>query len=228
MPLTVEEALCGADWWAPTRRAVFGTDDPTVGAALVHDFTEATVGRILGVRFAHAGTGIVLGLDLVEGSTVVVKMLRWNASVERLSAVQTVQRRLADSGMPVPHPLVHATPLGHAVATIETYLPSAPADGHRAEVRSALAAGLAQFIDTASELAPSPSVGANVLLGPPPGEVWHEPHDVRFDFDATRAGAEWIDELALGARAELAACDLPSEVVAHLDWRIDNVAFDGT
>ncbi|HSL73178.1 MAG TPA: hypothetical protein VK853_01855 [Ilumatobacteraceae bacterium] len=227
MRLSLEEALDGADWWAPTRRALFGTEDAAFAARLVREFADATVGRIDGVRFAHAGTGIVLGLDLVDGVTVVLKVLRWNATVERLRAVQAVQSWLADHGMPAPRPLAGAAALGGAVATIEEYVPGRGADGHAAEVRATLAAGLAEFVETASALAPSPAVGANVLLTPEPGGIWQEPHDVRFDFEATRVGAEWIDDLARHARAELAACELP-DVVAHLDWRIDNVGFDGT
>jgi hypothetical protein len=56
--------------------------------------------------------------------------------------------------------------------------------------------------------------------------LWPEPHDLRFDLPGTAAGAEWIDEAARAARATLTATTLP-DVVGHLDWRVQNLAFDG-
>jgi hypothetical protein len=56
--------------------------------------------------------------------------------------------------------------------------------------------------------------------------LYGEPHDVRFDFDATTAGAEWIDDLARSALERMDR-DLP-RAVGHLDWRVENLGFDGT
>jgi len=56
--------------------------------------------------------------------------------------------------------------------------------------------------------------------------VWPEPHDLRFDFPGTAAGAEWIDDAARAARAVLTASGFP-HVVGHLDWRVQNLAFAG-
>ena len=54
--------------------------------------------------------------------------------------------------------------------------------------------------------------------------LWPEPHDVRFDFEATARGAEWIDELATAARRRLQ--DLGHDRVAgHFDWRVGNLGF---
>lgn len=48
------------------------------------------------------------------------------------------------------------------------------------------------------------------------------PHSPVFDFEATSAGAEWIDALATEAAAVIAAAPAP-EVVVHADWRADNI-----
>ena len=49
------------------------------------------------------------------------------------------------------------------------------------------------------------------------------PHDDRFDFAATSAGAEWIDELGREARGRL---DSGPVVIGHTDWRAENMRFD--
>ena len=54
--------------------------------------------------------------------------------------------------------------------------------------------------------------------------LWPEPHDLLFDFPGTAAGAEWIDDAARAARATLVAAALP-DIVGHLDWRVQNLAF---
>jgi hypothetical protein len=58
-------------------------------------------------------------------------------------------------------------------------------------------------------------------------DLWPEPHDLRFDFVATAAGAEWIDDAARVARATLTSATIPN-VVGHLDWRVQNLAFSGS
>lgn len=49
---------------------------------------------------------------------------------------------------------------------------------------------------------------------------------MRFDFDASSSGAEWIDELARTARDRLAQNDGPP-IIGHCDWRVEHVGFDG-
>ena len=58
-------------------------------------------------------------------------------------------------------------------------------------------------------------------------DLWPEPHDLRFDLVGTAAGAGWIDDAARAARATLAATAC-GDVVGHLDWRVQNLAFAGS
>jgi len=68
-------------------------------------------------------------------------------------------------------------------------------------------------------------IGAPLAFHPlatPVDGVYPEPHSPLFDFEATRGGAEWIDEIA---RAAIAArdSDAAAPVVAHTDWSARNV-----
>lgn len=60
----------------------------------------------------------------------------------------------------------------------------------------------------------------------PDGALYPNPHSARFDFAATSRGAEWIDDLARRARARLRALPDGERVVAHGDWRIENLCVD--
>jgi aminoglycoside phosphotransferase (APT) family kinase protein len=58
--------------------------------------------------------------------------------------------------------------------------------------------------------------------------LWWQPHDVRFDFDATSDGAGWIDDLARVARARLCHPQTAQPVVVgHFDWRVENLGLAG-
>jgi hypothetical protein len=65
----------------------------------------------------------------------------------------------------------------------------------------------------------------SLLAAPVAGEPWPEPHDLRFDFAGTAAGAGWIDELAARARLRLAASR--GEIfIAHSDWPAEHLRFE--
>jgi hypothetical protein len=58
-------------------------------------------------------------------------------------------------------------------------------------------------------------------------DLYPRPHSPVFDFEATAAGAEWIDQLARAAKT--ARDDHADEpVIAHCDWSARNVRFDDT
>jgi hypothetical protein len=71
-----------------------------------------------------------------------------------------------------------------------------------------------------------PGLRPSLLASPAAGELWPEPHDRRFDFTRSAAGAAWIDELAAQACARLAA-SCGELVVTHSDLRAEHVRFDG-
>jgi hypothetical protein len=171
--------------------------------------------------------GIVAGFDLAGGRSVVAKVHRATyVPGERLEVIARVQADLVRAGLPAPAPLAGPLRLGEGWLTVEDFRGGDPADGHDPRVRRGMATALHELVDAARSHAGSGWIGSW------PGEpvidgTWPEPHDLRFDFRGTARGAEWIDEAARRARTELSSTRLP-EVVGHLDWRVQNLAFAGS
>src|SRR5207237_9839292 len=69
-----------------------------------------------------------------------------------------------------------------------------------------------------------PGLAAHPLRSPDDG-VFPQPHSPLFDFDATGAGAEWIDDIGERAKA-LRDADTSEPVIAHTDWSLRNVRLD--
>lgn len=207
------------------EEAIFGAASPAEVASALDNFVTRVAGAIDDALFYRLGVGVVVGLRLADGAEVVVKVQRWNVSIDRLEAVHRVQQHLADSGLPAPRPLLGPTALGNGIAVIEEHRPGGSADVRLPEVRRSIARGLHQFIAAASALGPLSAVGEPSVSRPLGAALWEEPHDLRFDFDATAPGAEWIDDLARVARRRLVTILPP--VIGHVDWRVENLGFDG-
>jgi aminoglycoside phosphotransferase (APT) family kinase protein len=167
----------------------------------------------------------VHGVALTDGRAVVVKGHRPAVAAAYLRAVAVVQNALADAAYPAPRPLAGPVPVRVGHLTAETMLPRGSAtDGHEPRVRAALARGLARFVEiTRPYTTEFAAVRAPMEVAA--GDLYPTPHSPRFDFSATAAGAEWIDELAAAARARLQACPFTPTVV-HGDWRIENLCVD--
>jgi hypothetical protein len=125
-----------------------------------------------------------------------------------------VQRTLAAAGFPAPEPLAPPAPLARGIAVAETLLDEGgPADAHDPAVRRALAASLARLVALCRPMIALAALRENIMATRP-GELWPTPHDGRFDFAATTAGAEWLDEIAASARG-LRDRDAGDVVVGH-------------
>ena len=205
--------------------ALFGTADPGAIEKAILGFVEDRLGRVAEALFYRPGVGVVVGLRLADEAEVVVKVHRWNVSEQRLADVQTVQHAMVRAGLPAPSPLVAPEPLAAGIATIEALLPGSSVDGHDPEVRRLLAAGLHDFVAAGIDVDSVPRVGHPLMLRPAGAPLWFEPHDLRFDFEATSEGAEWIDELAEQARGALDEIGQLSPVLGHFDWRVQNLGF---
>ena len=133
--------------WDPIlESAILGTGDPKEIADLIEAFVTRHCGAVSEGIFYRPGVGIVAGLRLVNGSEVVVKIHRWNVSLDRLIAIQKVQTTLADDGLPVPRPLAEPERLVNGIATVEELRPGGGASGRDPAVRRAIAEGLHWFI----------------------------------------------------------------------------------
>jgi hypothetical protein len=205
------------------QQAIFGVTDPQAIAAMFEGWISDHLNSPVYDAWLWAvSVGCVAGVQLVDGSRVVVKAYQPDRSPESLTAMLRAQRHAREGGLAAAQPLTDPAPIGLSRAVAETAL----AGGRRPDLRDAtdsrtVAKGLVQLIDVLrplsgalrSALAPNPTL----ICG-----LYPTPHSPLFDFEATRAGAGWIDEQAARARAQTA--QLPQAPVAvHADWRADNL-----
>jgi hypothetical protein len=208
----------------------FGTDDPETVRNQVDTFLVRHLrAGIRDIEFTKVGTGIVLGVVAVDGQRLVVKIHPPGTNTPYLRAIQDVQMHLAVQGYPAPKPVLDPQPFGVGVATVESRLPEPPpADPGDPATRHALAEGLAAFVRFAAPLARHAELAGRGPLRPPaPGSVFPPPPGSPFDFPATAAGAEWIEEIGARARTLLEAAPRTAPVVGHFDWRSENLPVTG-
>jgi hypothetical protein len=217
-----------ARWMPRVVEAIFGTNDPVSVAEALSEAVAATLAApVVAAQFYEPGVGVVVGLELADGRAVVAKVHRATfMPPERLATIARVQADLVAAGVPAPAPLAGPLVLGNGWLTVEEHRDGDSADGYDPAVRRGMASALHDFVDAARPHAGSGVIGT--WLGEPViDDLWPEPHDLRLDFPGTAVGAEWIDDAARAARATLVAMALP-DVVGHLDWRVQNLAFAGS
>ena len=192
-----------------------------MAAATLDALCEAELGAPVARRLFDAESiAQVHGVELADGRAVVVKLMREQAAY--LAAVQDVQRALAAGGYPAPKPLFGPRVLNGRLAIGEELLVAGTTpDAHDPAVRARIATELHRLIEACRDFAAAPEL-QRAFYTPPPGALWPHPHDVRFDFIGTAAGAEWIDDVAAGV---VAARDAGERVLGHADWRAEHLRF---
>jgi hypothetical protein len=212
----VSEFLAERIWpEAPIERSIFGTDDPNeIWAQVLELCSEAAS------CFAfEVSVGAVFGLVLRDGSRVALKVHVGRVNPDYLRAAQQVQRHLFENGFPCPEPLGV-----WERATLEEWRDEGSyRDAHEPEVRRAIAEQLAALFHATAELEP---IAALEPFFPRTGDrLWPVAHNVLFDFEATRRGAEWIDEIAQTAK-QRRDDDPGGLVIGHHDWVVKHFRFD--
>lgn len=199
--------------------AIHGTLDPNeIASQIARVLSEVRPSvPIVGCLFHEASVGSVTGVVLADGSRLVVKVYQPSWPSDFISGVLATQAKLWQAGIPCGEPVAGPITCGRGLATVETYLadPGQP-DAFGDDERSASAEGLARVVKQAGDddrLAQHPLLARADTLYP-------TPHSPLFDFEATKDGAEWIDELARLAKTEP---DHSPIVVAHTDWSARNV-----
>ena len=167
----------------------------------------------------EVSVGALFGLVVRGGDRVALKVHR-TATAERLGAMQQVQEHLWRYGFPVPRPLGV-----RGRGTLEEWRD----EGERRDAREPKTRrGLAQLLVRLTRLTRGvhPAVDLPPFFPRPDGPLWPAPHNVLIDFDATAAGAEWIDELGAAAKAQRdrGGGDI---VIAHHDWTAKHVRWTG-
>ena len=177
---------------------------------------------IAGARFYVASIGAVAGVVLADGREVVVKLHQPSVGVDQLAELVRLRAQLGACGSP--RVLAGPLPIARGHAVIEQLDErGAWADPHEPHVRRALARGLYRIVETCRPFAAT-SLLAGRAWAMPADRLWPVPHSKLFDFEATAAGAEWIDDVARAAHAIEPAGDV---VIGHMDWRAEHVRFDG-
>lgn len=169
------------------------------------------------IFFFTASVGALFGVRRRDGSRVAIKVSTLFRDPAYFAEVQRLQSALRASGFPAPAPVRR-----EGTVTVDEWLDDGELrDGHEPEVRRALARSLRRFVERATATGIRPR---REFLRPA-GALWPKPHNALFDFHATAAGAEWIDEIARAARAVPPA---GREVVGHMDWAAKHVRFDAS
>jgi hypothetical protein len=98
-------------------------------------------------------------------------------------------------------------------------------DAHDAEIRGALATALHAVIQALEPFVAGSGLPSQLSAALRAERLWPTPHSRLFDFEATRAGADDIDELAAAARSWWTSAG--HIVLGHCDWRAEHVRFEG-
>jgi hypothetical protein len=214
-------------WPGPwTEDELFGTHDPVAVGDLFGEFCERELGSGPSASlFYEASVGCVAGLELLDGRRVVVKAQSLANPAGFVAAACRVQSALTAAGFPAPAVLLGPRPFGRTVATVEELVDDGEyRDAHEPAIRRALACGLARLVSLASDLPPDGLERAQPDV--PRESLWPRPHHRMFDFEETRAGTEWIDDLAARAKEGLLSSGTP-KVIGHTDWTVKHCRFIG-
>jgi hypothetical protein len=196
-------------------RSIFGTTDPE---AIWQEVLTLCPEAVDCFRF-ETSVGALLGLVVRGGDRVALNVHRM-ATAERLDATQQVQEHLWRYGFPCPRPLGV-----RGRATLEEWRDDGVyRDAHETEARRALARLLVRLVTLTRGV--RPAVDLPPFFPGPGGPLWPVPHNVLFDFEATREGAEWIDEIAEAARERRDVAG-GAVVIGHHDWTAKHVRFAG-
>jgi Phosphotransferase enzyme family len=169
------------------------------------------------IFFLGASVGVLFGVRKEDGARVAIKVNKLFGDETYFADVQALQGLLASGGYPAPRPLRR---LG--TVTVDEWLDAgAFRNAHEPPVRRAMVRELVRF----HRLATATGVRPRREFLRPAGALWPRPHNALFDFEATAAGAEWIDEIAAAARA-VADVRIGAQVVGHTDWSAKHLRFD--
>jgi len=188
----------------------------TLDADAIRSQVRALEPETAEIFYFAASVGALFGVRRHDGSRVAIKVNKLFTDEAYFAQVQELQERLADAGFPAPRPVAL-----RGTVTIDQWLDGGDfRNAHEPAVRKAMARELVRFHRLATETGLRPR---RAFLRPE-GALWPKPHNVLFDFEATTAGAEWIDEIAATARA-ITDRNVGVELVGHTDWSAKHLRF---
>lgn len=188
----------------------------TLDADAIRSQVRALEPETAEIFYFAASVGALFGVRRHDGSRVAIKVNKLFTDEAYFAEVQELQERLADAGFPAPRPVAL-----RGTVTIDQWIDAGDfRNAHEPAVRKAMARELVRFQRLATETDLRPR---RAFLRPE-GALWPRPHNVLFDFEATTAGAEWIDEIAATARA-ITDRNVGIEFVGHTDWSAKHLRF---
>ena len=209
---------------------VFGSDDPVQIVRLTDEFCRRHLGVPLAASiFYISSVGSTHGVTLADGRDVVIKARPpahtnpdHSQDVTGLASVCRVLQWLHARGYACAPVVLGPTPLAGGIATVEEFFECGErGDGFHPPCRRAIAGGLAGLVELLR------GCGTNAAgvrhIRPLERELYPQPHARIFDFKATAAGAEWIDDFARRARRAENHEGVP--VLGHTDWRVEHLRF---
>jgi len=209
----------------------FGTDDAARIVAIVDAFCRERLGSPLaGYLFYGSSIGSTHGVRLADGRDVVIKARQpaeTNPDMRHdratLDTICRVMAWLRAGGYPCARVILGPTPIGSGLATVEElFVRGEHGDGFQPRCRRVIASGFADLIERLRSCEVDASGLRQFERGP---RLFPQPHGKIFDFEATAAGAGWIDDFARRAR-KMEAHD-GARVLGHSDWRVEHLRFDG-
>lgn len=217
-----------AGWGYPfLLQAIFDTTEPLTIAGIIDTFCASELGSsIAQPLFFECSQGAVFGLLLHNHQRIVIKAHHPRRSTGFLNAVVRVQHHLADHGYPCPRPLFDTRPLSNGHASVEELIDEGIyTDAHDPAIRRSMAEMLAWLINLTRNPESIPGLHLSALdRRLPPALLWPIPHNAIFNFEATAAGAEWIDDLAQQTKEVMSQS--PGEyVLGHTDWSVKHLRY---
>jgi hypothetical protein len=208
---------------------VFGSTDPHQITRLIDAFCQKELdAAVADYLFYESSQGAVCGVCLVDGRRVVLKIHQPSRSIDFLNAIVQVQNYLNDHGYPCTKPLLDPRPLACGTAIVEELVDEGEYhQAHDPTIRRSMAEMLAWLIKLTWKPEMIPGFQPAILdLRLPAGVIWPTPHSKLFDFEATAAGAEWIDEIARKAQ-EIKLHSDGRLVLGHTDWSVKHFRYVG-
>jgi hypothetical protein len=216
--------------WAPdppfVELAIFGSDKAEVIARTIDAFCVEQLGvPVAGGLFHQSSIGSVTGITLADRRAVVMKAHQPERSGEFLSEIVRIQSFLYERKILAPEILAGPSRLGNGLAIVERFAEvGSPANAHDPDIRRALARALHAIVGACGELLASTALEPSPLPSSYP-DLWPKSHSKLFDFERTKDGATWIDEIAAVARERTKPAG--DRVIGHGDWRQEHVWFVG-
>ncbi len=205
--------------------SILGTHDlDAIEGFLNQVLAEALGWREVELFHFELSVGAAFGLRNAQGEKCLLKVL--SPDDYGVEARRGFQIWMREQGFPCPKVILPVTERNGLKFLIEEYNDAGRrADGHLSKDRRLMALLLYRMMALSKRYDGLASVPNDTLVQVP-GSVWPKPHNVYFDFEATRQGAEWIDEAGARFKPVVDAME-DGDVLAHMDWsakhlRIDN------